>query len=167
MATQSLKDLYVDELRDMFDAEQQVLRELPAMVEAASAPSLKRALQDHLEQTRIQIERLELILQQLGQPARGKHCAGMEGLLREGREHLSEHGPGEVRDAAIIGSAQRVEHYEIAAYGTARTFARQLGAWDQADLLQQRGGRSGPSADRHRGERHQRSRAAARGTAVR
>jgi len=137
MATQSLKDLYVDELRDLLDAEQQILQTLPAMTSAATSPALKRVFQDHLEQTRVQTERLELIFRQLGQPGRGRRCAAMSALLREGQERLQDSSPGEVRDAALIGAAQRVEHYEIAAYGVVRTYAQQLGAWDQADLLQQ------------------------------
>lgn len=137
MATQSLKDLYLDELRDLFDAEQQILQTLPGMTSAATSPALKRVFQDHLEQTRVQTERLELIFRQLGQPGHGTRCAGMAGLLKESQERLQESAPGEVRDAALIGAAQRVEHYEIASYGVARTYAQQLGAWDQADLLQQ------------------------------
>ena len=137
MATQSLKDLYLDELRDLFDAEQQILQTLPAMTDAASSPALKRVFQDHLEQTRVQAERLELIFRQLGQSGQGKRCAAMAALLQEGEERLRGSAPGEVRDAALIGAAQRVEHYEIAGYGVVRTYAQQLAAWDQADLLQQ------------------------------
>jgi ferritin-like metal-binding protein YciE len=137
MATHSLRDLYLDELRDLFDAEQQILQTLPTMIDSASSPALKRVFEDHLEQTRTQSERLQLIFQQLGESSRGKRCFGIEGLIKEGQERLREHAPDEVRDAALIGAAQRVEHYEMAAYGTARTFAERLGAWDQADLLQQ------------------------------
>ena len=137
MATHSLRDLYLDELRDLFDAEQQILQTLPTMISSASSPALKRVFEDHLEQTRAQSERLQLIFQQLGEASRGKRCLGIEGLLKEGQERLRENLPDEVRDAALIGAAQRVEHYEMAAYGTARTYAERLGAWDQADLLQQ------------------------------
>lgn len=137
MATLSLRDLYVEELHDLYDAEQQILGILPTMISSASSPALKRVLEDHLEQTRVQSERLQLIFQQLGDSGGGKRCLGMDGLLEEGRERLQKLPEGEVRDAALISAAQRVEHYEIAAYGTARTFAERLGAVDQADLLQQ------------------------------
>ena len=137
MATHSLRDLYLDELRDLFDAEQQILQTLPKMISSASSPALKRVFEDHLEQTTAQSERLQLIFQQLGESSRGKHCLGIEGLIKEGEERLRENASDEVRDAALIGAAQRVEHYEIAGYGTARTYAERLGAWDQADLLQQ------------------------------
>ena len=137
MATQSLRDLYVEEVHDLFDAEQQILEALPSMLGSASSPALKRVFEDHLEQTRVQAERLQLIFQQLGVPARGKRCQGMAGLIQEGRERLREHPSGDVLDAALIGAAQRIEHYEIAAYGTARTYAERLGAVDQAELLQQ------------------------------
>jgi ferritin-like metal-binding protein YciE len=137
MATQSLRDLYLDEIRDLYDAEQQILQTLPAMISSATSPALKRVFEDHLEQTKAQSERLQLIFQQLGESSRGKRCLGMDGLVKEGQERLREHAPGDVRDAALISAAQRVEHYEIAGYGTARTFAERLGAWDQADLLQQ------------------------------
>ena len=137
MATHSLRDLYLEELRDLFDAEQQILGALPAMLSSASSPALKRVFEDHLEQTRVQAERLELIFQQMGESPRGTRCLGMDGLIREGEQRLRENAPGEVLDAALISAAQRVEHYEIAAYGTARTFAERLGAVDQADLLQQ------------------------------
>ena len=137
MATQSLRDLYLEELEDLHDAERQILESLPTMISSASSPALKRVFEDHLEQTRVQSERLQLIFKQLGTSGSGKRCAAMDGLLEEGRERLRRIPEGEVRDAALISAAQRVEHYEIAAYGTARTFAERLGAFDQADLLQQ------------------------------
>ena len=137
MATQSLRDLYVEEVHDLFDAEQQILEALPSMMSSASSPALKRVFEDHLEQTRVQAERLQLIIKQLGESSRGKRCQGMAGLIQEGRERLREHAAGDVLDAALIGAAQRIEHYEIAAYGTARTYAERLGAIDQAELLQQ------------------------------
>ncbi len=137
MATQSLRDLYLEELEDLYDAERQILESLPTMISSASSPALKRVFEDHLEQTRVQSERLQLIFKQLGTSGSGKRCAAMDGLLEEGRERLRRIPEGEVRDAALISAAQRVEHYEIAAYGTARTFAERLGAFDQADLLQQ------------------------------
>jgi ferritin-like metal-binding protein YciE len=137
MATQSLRDLYVEEVRDLFDAEQQILEALPSMLSSATSPALKRVFEDHLEQTRVQTERLQLIFEQLGESTRGKRCQGMAGLIQEGRERLRERAPGDVLDAALIAAAQRIEHYEIAGYGTARSFAERLGAFDQAELLQQ------------------------------
>lgn len=136
MATQSLRDLYLEELEDLYDAERQILETLPTMISSASSPALKRVFEDHLEQTRVQSERLQLIFKQLGTSGSGRRCAAMDGLLEEGRERLRRIPEGEVRDAALISAAQRVEHYEIAGYGTARTFAERLGAFDHADLLQ-------------------------------
>jgi ferritin-like metal-binding protein YciE len=134
---QSLRDLYIEELRDLYSAEQQILQALPTMAAAAHSDQLKQAFEEHLEQTRMQKERLDLIFEQLGVSPTGKPCKGMEGLLAEGRERLHEGAPADVRDAALIAAAQRVEHYEIAGYGTARTYARLLGDWDGARLLQQ------------------------------
>jgi ferritin-like metal-binding protein YciE len=136
MATQSLRELYLEELRDLFDAEQQILASLPTMISSASSPALKRVFEDHLEQTRVQSERLQLIFKQLGEPSQGKRCLGMDGLIKEGQERLRMQAQGDVRDAALISAAQRIEHYEIAGYGTARTYAERLGAFDQADVLQ-------------------------------
>jgi ferritin-like metal-binding protein YciE len=137
MATESLRDLYINELRDLFSAEQQILDALPEMAGAAASDGLKRAFQDHLEQTRVQRERLELIFKQLNEQPGGKQCEGIAGLIREGREHLQSAASPDVRDAALIASAQRVEHYEMAAYGTARTYAGLLGDWESERLLQQ------------------------------
>lgn len=134
---QSLRDLYIEELRDLYSAEQQILQALPAMAAAAHSDRLKQAFEDHLEQTRMHKERLELIFEQLGVSSAGTRCMGMEGLLAEGRERLHEDAPADVRDAALISAAQRVEHYEIAGYGSARTYARLLGDWDGSRLLQQ------------------------------
>lgn len=133
----SLRDLYIEELRDLYSAEQQILQALPAMVSGASSDRLKQAFEDHLEQTRLHADRLDLIFAQLGTTAAGVRCKGIEGLLEQGRERMREDAPGDVRDAALISAAQRVEHYEIAGYGTARTFARLLGDWDGAKLLRQ------------------------------
>jgi ferritin-like metal-binding protein YciE len=133
----SLRDLYLQELRDIYSAEQQILDALPKMAAAAQSERLRRAFHDHLEQTRVQKERLELIFTQLNTKPGGHTCEGMRGLIREGQERMRESGSGDVMDAALIGAAQRVEHYEIAAYGTARTYARLLGDWESERLLQQ------------------------------
>jgi len=133
----SLRDLFIEELQDLHSAEQQIIDALPQLGAAASAPDLKRAFNEHLEQTRVQRERLELILKGLNAQPAGHHCEGMEGLIKEGRERLRQDSPSDVKDAALISAAQRVEHYEIAGYGTARTYARLLGDWESERLLQQ------------------------------
>jgi ferritin-like metal-binding protein YciE len=133
----TLKDLYIDELRDLYSAETQILDALPKLAGAASAATLRDAFTHHLDQTRIHRERLSLIFKQLNEPTGGERCEAMAGLLEEGRERLALPGPSDDRDAALIAAAQRVEHYEIAAYGTVRTFARQLGDWESERLLQQ------------------------------
>ncbi|MBV8728616.1 MAG: ferritin-like domain-containing protein [Acidobacteriia bacterium] len=137
MKLNSLHDLYLNELKDLYHAEQQIIKALPKMAEAASSPELRNAFEQHLAETRVQAERLEQIFQKLGEPAKGQKCKGMVGIIDEGEDMLDEDAPPAVADAALIGSAQRVEHYEIAAYGTARTYARRLGFEDQAQLLQQ------------------------------
>ena len=137
MAHHSLKDLYIDELRDLYDAERQISKALPQMMKASSSPDLRQAFQKHQEETNFQMERLDLIFKKLGNQPQGKHCRGIEGIIAEGMEHIREGGaPPDVSDAAIIASAQRIEHYEIAAYGTARTFAERLEDDYSADLLQ-------------------------------
>lgn len=137
MKTDSLKDLLVDELRDTLSAENQIARALPKMAEAAHSPQLKAAFEEHLKQTRQHVDRLKQVFEKLGKAARSKHCDGMEGLLSEGKDLMDEDIEPEVLDAALIGAAQKVEHYEIAAYGTMRTYANVLGLKDVADLLQQ------------------------------
>jgi ferritin-like metal-binding protein YciE len=136
MEMESLRDLYVEELKDVLNAEKQILKALPKMAKAASHSELRAAFEDHVTVTEEHVSRLETIFDELGKPARGKKCLGMEGLLAEGREMMEEDMEPEVMDAALISAAQRVEHYEIAAYGTLRTYARQLGYDTQADLLQ-------------------------------
>jgi len=137
MAHHSLKDLYVEELRDLYDAERQITQALPQMIKASSSSDLRQAFQKHQEETKYQVERLDLIFKKLGSEPRGKHCKGIEGIIAEGMETIREGGaPPDVSDAAIIASAQRIEHYEIAAYGTARTFADRLADDYAADLLQ-------------------------------
>ncbi len=137
MALQSLDDLLADKLKDLYSAENQILKALPKMVKAAEAPQLSQALQEHYNVTQGHVQRLEQIASNLGIRLRGKKCVGMEGLLEEGKELLQEKAEPEVLDAGIIGAAQSVEHYEIAGYGTARAFAQMLGMRDAANLLQQ------------------------------
>lgn len=136
MAMESIQDLYLHELKDIYNAEKQILQALPKMAEKANHQELKQAFQDHQRVTEEQVRRLETIFSDLGQSPSGKKCKGMEGLIEEGREVLEEDADPDVRDAALIAAAQRVEHYEIAAYGTARTYAQQLGFSNHADLLQ-------------------------------
>jgi ferritin-like metal-binding protein YciE len=137
MELDTLEELYVDELKDLWSAETQILKALPRMIKAAHHKELKRAFTLHERQTRQQVKRLERICKQLGVSPKGKKCVGMEGLLKEGRELIREKPEPDVLDAGLISAAQHVEHYEMAGYGTVRTWARQMGRGDQADLLQQ------------------------------
>ena len=137
MAAHTLSDLYVEELRDLYNAERQILKALPKMIKAASRDELKEALESHRQETEGHVSRLEQIFEYLGKNAKGKTCHGMEGVLSEGAELIEEDPDPEVLDAGIIAAAQRVEHYEIAAYGTARTYAQILGEDDAATLLEQ------------------------------
>jgi len=137
MASESLQDLYVEQLRDLYSAEQQILKALPKMIGKSRHAELKKALQEHERLTEKQVDRLDTIFNELGEKATGHKCKGMEGLLEEGDEVLKEFEDRDVLDAAIIASAQRVEHYEISGYGTARTFASMLGFDRHADLLQE------------------------------
>ncbi|MDB6167665.1 MAG: hypothetical protein JWM88_529 [Verrucomicrobia bacterium] len=132
----SLKELLVDELKDLYNAEQQLVKALPKMAKAANSPELKAGFTEHLEQTRGHVDRLEQAFRNLGEKPRGKTCKAMQGLVEEGAEMIGLDAPDSVRDAALIGAAQRVEHYEIAAYGTARAFAETIGEDDVAELLQ-------------------------------
>jgi ferritin-like metal-binding protein YciE len=132
----SLEDLFLHELKDLYSAENQMVKALPKMAKNASSPELKRSIEMHLEQTREHVERLKQIFDKLD-AAPGRHkCKGMEGLIAEGEDLMKEDVDGEVLDAGLIGSAQRIEHYEIAAYGTARAHAEQLGNSQAAKLLQ-------------------------------
>jgi ferritin-like metal-binding protein YciE len=133
----SLHDLYVDELKDLYNAENQLLKALPKMAKAASASELRTAFKDHLEETRGQVQRLEQIFKKLDESPKGKKCKAMKGLIEEGKGVMSQDGEPTVLDAALIAAAQRVEHYEMAGYGCVRTFARLLGYEDAAELLQQ------------------------------
>jgi ferritin-like metal-binding protein YciE len=137
MEMDSLRKLYVDELKDLYSAEKQILQALPRMAKKASNEQLKKAFETHLEETRGQVERLDRIFELLGKSSRGKKCKGMEGLLEEGKEMMQEDMEPEVMDAALISAAQRVEHYEIAGYGTVRTYAQLLGENQHVKLLQQ------------------------------
>ena len=133
----SLRELMVEELRDLYSAETQLLDALPKMAEAASSNQLKSAFSDHLEETRQHVSRLERIFQQIGEKSSGETCEAMKGLIKEGEILVKAQGEPDVRDAGLIGAAQRVEHYEIAGYGTARSLARRLGESQIAETLQQ------------------------------
>ena len=137
MDMESLRDLYIEELKDLYSAENQIIKALPKMIKAASSPDLKAGFAKHLEQTRGQVERLEKIFKQLDESPKGKKCKGMEGLLEEGKELMEEDAEPEVLDAGLIAAAQHVEHYEIAGYGCVRTYAELLGDKAAAKLLQQ------------------------------
>jgi ferritin-like metal-binding protein YciE len=137
MKLDSLQKLYIEELRDLYNAENQLVKALPKMAKGASSPELKQAFEDHLEQTKDQVERLEEIFKGLDEKPTGKTCKAMKGLIEEASEILDEGGGKSVLDVALIGAVQRVEHYEIAAYGTVRTFANLLGEEEAAELLQE------------------------------
>jgi len=137
MKLDTLENLFVHELKDLLSAEKQLVKALPKMAKGAASEALKTAFEEHLEQTKGHVERLEKIFQLLDKPARAEHCKAMEGLVEEGSDLLEEEGAPTVKDAALIGAAQRVEHYEISAYGTARTLAELLGRSEAAELLQQ------------------------------
>jgi ferritin-like metal-binding protein YciE len=134
---QSLEDPFMNELRDLYHMEHQVLKALPKMIRKAASPELESMLEEHQDQTEHQAERLETIVEQLGLKAKGKKCAGMEGIIGEGKELLGADAEPPVLDAGIIAAAQKVEHYEIAGYGCARTWAHLLGHEDAANLLEQ------------------------------
>jgi ferritin-like metal-binding protein YciE len=137
MKINTLRDLWIDELKDLINAENQILKALPKMAKAASSDELREAFEEHLEQTQGHVRRLEKIFASIENNGRGKKCKGMEGVIAEGKEMLDMDLPKPVGDAALIAAAQRVEHYEIAAYGTARTYAEILGEKEAASLLEQ------------------------------
>jgi len=137
MKMQTLKDLYIDELKDMYDAENQIVKALPKMAKEATNEELRAAIEQHLDQTQTHIERLEQVFEDLGEKAKGTKCEATKGLIEEAKRMMEEAEDDDVRDAAIIGSAQKVEHYEIASYGTLRTYAELLGFDEQAELLQE------------------------------
>ncbi|HEX9106435.1 MAG TPA: ferritin-like domain-containing protein [Longimicrobiales bacterium] len=136
MSLKSLQDLYIEELKDIYSAEKQILQALPKMAKAASNEELQLAFKNHLEVTKDQVTRLETIFEDLERRPQGKKCQGMAGLVEEGKEMMEEDGDPDVKDAALIASAQRIEHYEISAYGTVRTFAKELGFDNHVKLLQ-------------------------------
>ena len=137
MKLENLQNLFVEQLRDLYDGEKQITKSLPKLIEKANNPELKDALQEHLDVTNEQISRLDQIFQILGEKASGETCKGMKGILAEGDSVVGDAEDNSVRDASIIASAQRVEHYEIAGYGTVRTYAKLLGKNDIANLLEQ------------------------------
>jgi ferritin-like metal-binding protein YciE len=137
MEQEALKELYIDELKDIYNAENQLVKALPKMAKAATSEDLSSGFEAHLEQTRGHIQRLEQIFKALDEKPTGKKCKGMEGLIAEGQEMMGEDFDDDVMDAALISAAQRVEHYEIAAYGTVRTYAELLGEDEAVQLLEQ------------------------------
>ena len=137
MKLETMKELLLDELQDLYSAETQITKALPKMVKASSSQELKQAFQSHLQETEGQVDRLEQIFKHLKEKSKGKTCEGMKGLLKEGEERIKEGGEPEVVDAGLISAAQRVEHYEIAAYGSARTYAELLDEPEIAKLLNQ------------------------------
>jgi ferritin-like metal-binding protein YciE len=137
MAVKSVKDLLLDELRDIYHAEKQLVRALPKMAKKAKSDQLRKAIEEHLEETKGQVERLEQAFQKMEVPTRGKRCEAMEGLIAEAEEVMEEIATPEVLDAAMIAAAQKVEHYEIASYGSARALAQALGHNEVARLLEQ------------------------------
>jgi ferritin-like metal-binding protein YciE len=135
MSVETLQELLIDELKDLYSAEKQIVRALPKLAKAASSPDLQQALLNHLEETKGQVARLEQIAEIVGKKLTGKSCVGMKGVLEEGSEVLEDTEKGIIRDAALIAASQRVEHYEMAGYGSAREFAKLLGLTDVASLL--------------------------------
>jgi ferritin-like metal-binding protein YciE len=133
----SLHDLYITELKDLFDAENRMIKALPKMAKAAGSPELRSAFEEHLQQTQVHSDRLSRIFERMNESPKGGKCKGMEGIIDEGEDLMGQDAPPAVCDAALISSAQRVEHYEIAAYGTVRTFARRLGADQDVQLLEE------------------------------
>jgi ferritin-like metal-binding protein YciE len=132
---ENLKELLVEELKDLYSAEKQIVKALPKIIRGAASDELKTAIQEHLEVTKGQVTRLEEVFSHLEEKPKAKHCKGMEGLLQEGAESLDEEDKGPLRDLQLIGAAQRVEHYEVAAYGTAKAMAETLGFNEAMDLL--------------------------------
>jgi ferritin-like metal-binding protein YciE len=136
MKLESLKDLYMEQLKDLYSAETQLVDALPKMADAASSPELKNAFREHLNQTRQHVDRLEQIFKKIGESPKGETCEGMKGLIKEGSAMIKMKGEPEVIDAGLIAAAQRVEHYEIAGYGTVRTYAELLGDDNAVRLLE-------------------------------
>ena len=147
MAVESLNELFVEQLRDLYDAEHQLIKALPKMAEGANSEELRQAFEEHLEQTKGHAQRIEQIFEQLGEKVKGKKCKAMEGLVKEGAETLEEDMNEDVKDAALIGAAQRVEHYEIAGYGDCSHLRQFVGAGRSCFLV---------GANARRGERNRR-----------
>lgn len=137
MPLNSMQDLFVEQISDLYDAEQQLVKALPKMASAASDQKLRSAFEMHLDQTREHVQRLDQVFSEINMKPKSMHCEAMEGLIKEGDHVISEKGSPAVKDAALIAAAQRVEHYEIAGYGTVRTYADELGFTTARDLLQQ------------------------------
>jgi ferritin-like metal-binding protein YciE len=137
MKLETLQDLLLDELEDIYDAEQQLVEALPKMAKSATSPDLKQSFETHLEQTEGHVRRLEQVFKIFGEEPERKTCKAMKGLIAEGAEVIKEDAEPEVKDAALIAAAQRVEHYEMAAYGSARTYAEELGKADAVELLEE------------------------------
>jgi ferritin-like metal-binding protein YciE len=137
MKIETLRELFIDELQDLHSAEQQITKALPKLIKASHNSQLKQAFENHLEETKNHVTRLEQIFNRMNESPKGKTCEGMKGLLKEGDERVSDGGEAEVLDAGIISAAQRVEHHEIAAYGSARTYAELLGDQEAVRLLNQ------------------------------
>jgi ferritin-like metal-binding protein YciE len=135
MPNHGLKELYIDELKDLYNTENQLVEALPQLARAAASDELRQGFEEHLDQTKGHVERLEKIFEMLGESPKGKKCKGMEGLIEEGSEVMEEDYEGNLLDAALIGAAQRVEHYEIAGYGTVRSLAETLGETEHVSLL--------------------------------
>jgi ferritin-like metal-binding protein YciE len=135
MKHESLNDMLLEELKDVYDAEQQITKALPKMAKAATSPELKAAFEEHLEMTKGQVERLKQAFEMIGKKASGKTCKGMQGLIQEGQEHIEEHEKSPLLDVALVGAAQRVEHYEIAAYGTICAMSDAMGQTQLSQLL--------------------------------
>ena len=136
MKMDSLREMFVEELKDLYNAENQLLKALPKMAKAATSAELKRAFESHLKETKVHVERLEEVFASLDEAAKGKKCKAMEGLVEEGAEWMEEDADPDVMDAGLIACAQRVEHYEMAGYGCVRTYAQVLGETKAAKLLQ-------------------------------
>ena len=137
MKLNTLRDLYVEQLRDLYDAEKQLTKALPKLAKAATSPKLKQAFETHLRETEGHVKRLEQVFGTLDMAPRGKKCKAMQGLIEEGNEMMEENAEADVMDAGLIAAAQRVEHYEMAGYGTVRTYAQTLGEKQAVTLLQQ------------------------------
>ena len=137
MHMENLQDLMKEDLKDVLNAEKQIIKALPKMIKTATNPQLQEAFQNHLEETKVQAERVEQVMEMMGMPVKTKTCKAMQGIIEEGKEVMSEDAEDDVMDAALIGAAQKVEHYEIATYGTLCTYAELLGLRDAKRLLGQ------------------------------